>query len=120
MRPVALLSLLFGFMGLMLLDGQTFSHAVIGLVCGGAAIACGLASTRRDYWDATCQWEGRIMAALGLLLVIICVVQLPSAYRFQTKFNERSKKAREMREAKPTPNNTLGPTATASSVSTNK
>ena len=31
------------------------------------------------------------MAVLGLALVVICIVQLPSAYRFQTKFNERSK-----------------------------
>ena len=44
------------------------------------------------------------MAALGLMLALFCVVQLPSAYQFQTKFNERSKKAREMRESKPTPN----------------
>jgi hypothetical protein len=60
------------------------------------------------------------MAALGLVLALFCVVQLPSAYRFQTKFNERSKKAHEMRETKPTPNNALEPTATAPSVSTNK
>ena len=30
------------------------------------------------------------MGALGWLLVVICVVQLPSSYRFQTRFNKRS------------------------------
>jgi hypothetical protein len=118
MRVIALLSLLFGFIGLMLLDGQTFTHAAEGLVCGVAAVVCGLVSARRDHSNATCRWEGRIMASLGLVLALFCVVQLPSAYQFQTKFNERSKKAREMMEAKPTPNTALEPTATAPSDST--
>lgn len=92
MRVIALLSLLFGFIGLMLLDGQTFTHAVEGIVCGIAAVTCGLLSVSRDHANATCRWEGRIMAALGLVLALFCVVQLPSAHRRQTKFNERSQK----------------------------
>jgi hypothetical protein len=118
MRVIALLSLLFGFLGLMLLDGQIFTHAVEGLVFGVAAVVCGLVSARREYSNVIRRWEGRIMAALGLVLALFCVVQLPLAYQFQTKFNERSKKAGEMREA--TPNNALEPTATVPSVSTNK
>ena len=104
MRVIALLSLLFGFVGLMFLDGQTFTHAAEGLACGAAAAVCGLVSARRDHSDATRRWEGRIMAVLGLVLALFCAVQLPSAYQFQAKFNEQSKKAHEMREAKPTPN----------------
>jgi hypothetical protein len=53
-------------------------------------------------------------------LAKFCVVQLPSAYRFQAKFNERSRKAREMEIARPTPETSLEPTATAPSGSTNK
>lgn len=97
MRVVALLSLLFGFMGLMLLDGQTFTHAVMGILFGVAAAGCGFGAARKDFSNATCRWEGRIMGALGLVLVVICTVQLPSAYRFQTRFNERSKSQRDQK-----------------------
>jgi len=99
MRVVALLSLLFGFMAQMLLDGQTFTHAVLGIACGATAILFGLASAWKDNSGSTRRWEGRIMAALGLVLAVFCVVQLPSAYRFQTKFNERSKRAGAARKA---------------------
>jgi hypothetical protein len=95
MRVIALLSLLSGSLGLLILDGQTFTHAVMGIVCGIAAGAAGWASARRDYPN---RWEGRIMAALGLVLALGCVIQLPSAYRGQTKFNELSRKAHEMRQ----------------------
>jgi hypothetical protein len=120
MRVIALLSLIFGFMAQLLLDGQTFSHAVFGIICGIAAVMGGLVSARKDYADEGRRWLGRIMAGLGLVLALFCIVQLPSAYQFQAKFNERSRKAREMREAKPTPNNAPEPAATAPSVSTNK
>jgi len=92
-------------MGLGLLDGQVFTHAVGGVVCGIVAVVAGLASARKDYADEGRRWLGRIMAGLGVALALFCIVQSPSAYRFQTKFNERSKKAREMMEAKPTANN---------------
>jgi hypothetical protein len=89
MRVIALLSLIFGFLGLLLLDGQTFDHAVMGIIFGVVALTCGFGSARRDQANV-CRWEGRIMGALGWLLVVVCVVQLPSSYRFQTRFNKRS------------------------------
>src|SRR6267154_2674411 len=90
MRVIALLSLMFGFMGLMILDGQPFSHAVMGVLFGVAAVGCGFGSARRDRANAQCRWEGRIMGILGLILIVVCVVQLPSSYRFQSRFNQRS------------------------------
>jgi hypothetical protein len=90
MRVIALLSLLFGFLGLGLLDSQTFTHAVMGIIFGAAALGCSLTGARKDYSNLTRCWERRIMAMLGVVLVIVCLLQLPSAYRFQTKFNERS------------------------------
>ncbi len=95
MRVIALLSLIFGFMMQFLLDGQTFTHAVLGIVCGVAAVACGLASARKDRPN---RWEGRIMAGLGLVLGVWCVVMLPSAYRFQEKFNGRREQRQKMDE----------------------
>jgi hypothetical protein len=88
MRVVALLSLLFGFMGLMILDGQPFSHAVMGIIFGVAAVGCGFGSARRDRANPTCRWEGGIMGLLGLLLIVICALQLPSSYRTQKRFNQ--------------------------------
>jgi hypothetical protein len=92
-------------MAQMLLDGRTFTHAVLGISCGATAILFGLASAWKDNSDSTRRWEGRIMAGLGLVLAVFCVVQLPSAYRFQTKFNERSKRVRAASkpEAAPAP-----------------
>jgi hypothetical protein len=98
MRVIALVSLVFGFMGLLLLDGQTFSHAVMGVFCGAAAVGCGFGSARKDFSNVIRRREGRVLGALGLVLVIICVVQLPSAYRFETKFNEISERSRRQHE----------------------
>jgi hypothetical protein len=92
MRVIALLCLVFGFVMQGLLDGQTFTHAVLGVVFGAVAIACGLASARKD---PPHRWE-RIMAFLGLGLGVWCIIMLPSAYRFQEHFNSR----REQRQQK--------------------
>src|SRR5262249_44552986 len=46
-------------------------------------------SSSRDRNNAQCRWEGRIMGVLGLILIVVCAVQLPSSYRFQTTFNQR-------------------------------
>jgi len=94
MRPIALLCLLFGFIGMLLLDGQTFTHAVMGLVFGAVAVACGMVSARRD---PPHRWEGWIMAGLGVCLGVWCIVQLPSAYVFQKRFNDR-KEQRHLKE----------------------
>jgi hypothetical protein len=91
MRVIAFLSLFFGFTGLMLLDGQTFTHAVTGIICGTVAIGAGLACARKDHANGGRRWGGLGMAALGLVLAVYCVVQLPSAYGFQEKFNTRSR-----------------------------
>ena len=95
MRPIALLCLLFGVIGMLLLDGQTFTHAVTGIVFGVVAVACGLFSARRD---PPHRWEGRTMAGLGACLAIWCIVQLPSAYAFQKKFNDRKEQRRQKQE----------------------
>jgi hypothetical protein len=86
MRVVALFALLFGFVPQLFLDGQPFSHAVLGIVCGIAAMICGWSSARKD---PPHQWEGRMMAGLGLLLAIRSALAIPSAYRIQKKFNDR-------------------------------
>lgn len=101
MRVIALLALLFGFMAQFILGGQTFSHAVLGVVCGVATLACGLRSAQKDRPN---RWEGRIMAGLGLALGIWCVVMLPSAYRFQEKFNGRREQIQKMKEQNRTAN----------------
>ena len=86
MRPVALLALVFGVLAQGILDGQTFTHAVFGVVCGFTAIGCGLESARKDRQR---RLIGRVMAVLGIVLVFWCSILLPSAYRFQKKVNHR-------------------------------
>ncbi len=117
MRVIALISLLVGSLAQMLLDGQTFTHAVLGIICGAVAIGAGLASIGKDHVSRL--WFGRIIAGLGLVLALFCVLQLPSAYQYQTEFNERARKAREMREAQSMPNTAQGQAASPA-ISTNK
>jgi len=89
MRVVALLSLMFGFIGLMLLDGQVFAHAVMGIVFGLLAVGCGLLSAWRDRVDKVCRRVGGTLAAFGVLLLALSLTELPGAYERQAKFNER-------------------------------
>lgn len=90
MRVLALLCLILGFAMQGVLDGQTFTHSVLGILCGGIAIGCALAAAREE---PAHRWEGWIMAALGLALGIWCLIMLPSAYRFQQQFNSRRERA---------------------------
>jgi hypothetical protein len=94
-RVIALLSLMFGVMGLMLLDGQVFTHAMVGIFCGIVAAVCGVVLTRRG---GKPRWTGWIFAILGLTLAIWCGIESPSAYRFQDNFNKKSREHREKME----------------------
>jgi hypothetical protein len=69
MRVIALLALVFGFMMQLILDGQTFTHAVFGIVCGVAAFVCGLGAARKDPPN---RWIGRIMAGFDFALGVWC------------------------------------------------
>jgi hypothetical protein len=92
MNTVALLALFFGFMGMMLLDGQVFTHAVIGIVCGIVSVVCGFVLSQRGRDP---RWTSWMIGALGLALAIWCGIKAPSAYRSQQKFNNRSREHRE-------------------------
>jgi hypothetical protein len=99
MRVIALLCLIFGFVMQGVLDGQTFTHAVLGVVFGTVAAACGLLTTRKD---PAHRFVGRFIAVMGVGLGVWCIAVLPSAYRFQKQFNEtREQRRQERGEATP-------------------
>lgn len=77
MRVVALLALLLGFMQAGLLDGQVFTHSILGIVAGIIAFVCGFGSARKD---PPHRWLGRIMAVLGVALAIWYSLVLSSTY----------------------------------------
>src|ERR1044071_2388981 len=93
MRVIALLALVFGFVAQLILDGQTFTHAVFGCACGVVAVACGLRSTHKDPRH---RWEGWILAGFGFALGLWCTVILPSARHFQDEFNGRKERIRKV------------------------
>jgi hypothetical protein len=95
LRVVAIIALLFGYGEQPLLDGQLFSHAVVGIFCGLVAVGCGIGSLRSDSQSRT---VGMSLAGLGLLLAAWCLISLPSAYRFQEQFNNRRREYREQME----------------------
>lgn len=92
MRAVALISLFFGFLMPRMLDGQPYTNTIFGIVCGCIAILCGLASKPVKGSEKQGQWEGRIMAGLGLILAVFLTTQLPEARRVQTKFDNQKKR----------------------------
>lgn len=90
-RPAALLALFFGFTFQMFLNGQVFTNAVTGIICGCVAVVCGVVSARS--WEP--RWMGWTMAVLGLALVMWCSAMAPSLYYQQERFNNRHKEYRE-------------------------
>lgn len=111
MRVIALLCLVFGFVMQVLLDGQTFTYAVLGVILGAIAVACGLASVRKD---PPHRFVGRFMAVLGFGLAVWCIIVLPSAYRFQQQFNHRREQRQlEKDEAAPANKPTADPAGIA-------
>ena len=113
MRVIALLSLLFGFMAQTILDGQTFTHAVLGVVLGAVAGICGMVAARKD---PPHRWEGWIMAVLGVVLGVWCIIMLPSAYRFQAQFNKRVEEIRLRKQDIKPANKASEPTSLRSEV----
>ncbi len=104
MSAIAFLAVVFGFMAQMILDGQTFTHAIFGIVSGIMAILCGMSLGRRDRRH---RWEGWLWSGLGAALVVWCVALLPSAYQTQEHFNHRRDQRQQMREENKTANKSL-------------
>lgn len=101
MRVIALLALILGFVTQLILDGQTFTHALFGICCGVAALVSGMTVARKN---PPHRWIGRTIAGLGLPLFVWCLITLPSAYRFQQKFNgRRDERKLEKREGMTNP-----------------
>src|SRR5262252_2062827 len=96
MRVIALLALLFGITMQPMLNGQPFTNAVFGIVCGVTAFVCGRAAARRDPPN---RGIGLIMAGLGVALGVWCLAVLPFVYPVQKKFNESKERStkRQMR-----------------------
>jgi len=86
MKVIALLALLLGCLAQGLLDGQVFTHALLGIGCGVVAVLCGLRALRND---PARRRAALILAGLGVVLCLWCIVAIPSAYRFQEKFNSQ-------------------------------
>lgn len=94
MRVIALLALLFGITMQPMLNGQPFTNAVFGVLCGVTALVCGRAAARRDPSN---RGSGLVMAILGVALGVWCLVMLLFAYPVQKKFNENKEKRHRMR-----------------------
>jgi hypothetical protein len=99
MRAAALISLIAGVLFPLLLNGQTFTNSLIGIAFSSISVAlCVIAERKaRSFRETT--WRGRVIAALGVLLAVVLLVQLPAAYTFQTSFNRSMEEIRQKRAA---------------------
>jgi hypothetical protein len=94
---VASFLLALGFAFPALLNGQTFSNGLVGLAC--AATAVGLVLNDGQGHGTSHRFARRVVVVLGSLLAVLLVAQLPSAYRFQVKFNQKRQELRLKRKA---------------------
>lgn len=92
MRVLALLSLVVGFCLQFLLNGQPYSNAWGGMLCGAIAATCGWIAARTDR-------ERKVFVGLGALLIVLCGVVMPGAWREQDRFNKALEKARALGRA---------------------
>jgi len=95
LRITPVVALLSGLFSGLILDGQVFDHAVFGLACGRVATACGLALGRKYGRIGKPLMGAWIMAGLGLILAVVCLLGLPSAKLSQDKFNKRLEEIRQ-------------------------
>ncbi len=87
MHAAALICLILGVLFPLLLNGQTFTNSLIGIAFSSTSVALCVAAERKTHSIRETTWRGRVIAALGVLLAVMLLVQLPSAYTFQSFFN---------------------------------
>lgn len=92
MRPVALLCVLLGGLGQLLLDGQVFTHAVQAMVLGLLATICGLLSAGREPQHRHVGW---VLGFLGAVVTLWGVWTIPGSFERQQRFDGRQKRSRE-------------------------
>jgi hypothetical protein len=85
---IVLACISFGVLPLLLLNGQTFTNALITLTFFlVSTLLCGdFARDHRTSADQKTAW--RLATTLTALLAIGIVLTLPSSYRFQKRFNQ--------------------------------
>ena len=100
MRAAALICLIPTVLVPLLLSGQTFTNSLIGIAFASTSVALFVASERKARSIREITWYGRIITGLGVLLSFMLLVQLPSAYTFQSNFNRPlEEKIRQKRTA---------------------
>ena len=102
MRAVlAAFFLLLGLAFPLLLNGQEFTNELLGIAFATAALLVGaeIAPLRRDrtHWKPD---ASAIIAVLSGLLILVLLMQLPSAFRTQRDFHRSMKRARQMMREK--------------------
>jgi hypothetical protein len=88
MRLVAaLLCMLLGLAFPLLLNGQTFTNSLFGIVFASAAVVLVLGPASERKAPRARLLVGRITVILGVLWIAALIGQLKSAYRYQSDFN---------------------------------
>jgi hypothetical protein len=95
LRVMQLICLLVCFAFLLVRKGEPFTHCLEGIFFAGLLIACGLANIYGTS-SPTGRLAGRILAVLGLILVLWLGMQLPAAYRAERELNQQSRTGQEL------------------------
>jgi hypothetical protein len=94
----ALVSLLFGLMIPSMLNGQTFTNNLVGIGFTIAAIALAHGPARDTLSSKASRLLGRAVLIVSVLLTVLLVAQLRTAYRFQAEFNRRARALRQLKQ----------------------
>lgn len=98
MRAIALLELIIGFLAPLILDGQVFRHAVLGVVCVVIAFTGALLLRRGHSSNPQRKRGARIVAGCGVVLATVSLSNLPSAFHSQERFDDRMEPIRRMQK----------------------
>jgi hypothetical protein len=104
MHAVAVLTLLFGFLGLMSLDGQVYTHAGMGVAFGGITLICAIGSLQKYRSQPSQRLVSVTLAVAGVILMFLSALQLPGAAHYQNEFNaHRARPKPELKIQQSTP-----------------
>lgn len=100
---LAIFLLILGMVIPLLLNGQTFTNSIIGILCLSVSVAICLFSEYQATADSKGGVSRRIVGGLSVFVIVRLLMQMPSNYEFQTRFNQTTERLRERAKFKTVP-----------------
>ena len=88
----------------LLLNGQTFTNGIVGIVfLSASAVRCVILERRAGVDDDEYVYR-RIVAGLCVIIIVMLILQMPANHEFQSQFNQGVEKLRQAEQQVGFPN----------------